>query len=192
MSKLSKVLIYLGAFLITLSLAFMITFVILTNKSQTTCEKIICQLETILPEKNDGFSYGFSLEEMPVLEIEGKDVCGIVEIPKYSLKLPINNEYGYFEIKSMPSRASGSVYDNSLIIAGVNKKGQFDCADNISIGDEINIFDMTGSQFSYVINDISHSKSADENYFISDDDLTLIIKDEYSFESIIVCCTKKF
>jgi len=190
MSKISKGLISIGALLIVLSLAFLITSTIITNKSKDECEKIISKLEMILPKENDGFAYVFSSEEMPVLEVENKDICGIVEMPKYNLKLPINNEYSY-RIKSMPNRISGSAYDSSLTISGSDKKGQFDCVNQIEIGDEINIIDMTGAQFSYEIYDIYRSKTADKNYFISDDDLTLIIKQEYALECVIVCCKLK-
>lgn len=191
MSKVSKIFVFIGTFLIVLSFAFLITSTIISNKSQVECEKIISKLEMILPKENEGFSYVFSSEEMPVLEVENKDICGIVEIPKYNLKLPINNEYGYFKIKSMPSRISGSVYDNSFVISGVDKKGQFECANQIEIGDEITVTDMTGSQFSYEINDIFRCESGKSNSFVSDDDLTLVIKDEFSFESVVVCCIAK-
>ena len=120
MSKISKFFIFIGTFLIVLSFAFLITSAIISNKSQVECEKIISNLEMILPKENDGFAYVFSSEEMPVLEVENKDICGIVEMPKFNLKLPINNEYGYFKIKSMPSRISGSVYDNSFANAAIS------------------------------------------------------------------------
>ena len=191
MSKVSKFLIFIGTFLIVLSFAFLITSAIISNKSQVTCEKIIAQLETMLPERSAGFPYGYSSIEMPVLEIEGKDIVGIIEMPKFNLKLPINNGYSYFKMKSMPSRISGSVYDNSFVISGVDKKGQFECVNQIEIGDEITVTDMTGSQFSYEINDIYRSESGKSNSFVSDDDLTLIIKQEYALECVIVCCKLK-
>ena len=91
MSKLSKFFVGLGVFLIVLSLCLTVTSVVLSKVSQNQCEKIVSQIDELFLEKSEGVVDNYSLVEMPALEIENQDVVGVVEIPRFSLKLPVCN-----------------------------------------------------------------------------------------------------
>lgn len=189
MSKLSKFFVFFGVFLVVLSLCLTITSVVLTKTSQAKAEKIIAQVEELFETKVEGVNDDYSSMEMPALEIENQDVVGVVEIPRFDLKLPVCNDFGFLKVQSFPRVMLGSVYDNSLVVIASDKQSQFSCVNSLEIGEKVNVVDMTGAEFSYEINDIFRSKSA-TNSLTTESDFTLVIKQEHSFEYVIVCCTK--
>ena len=192
MSKKSKVLIIIGVFLIVLSCLFLINSQLINQKSQTNSAEIIATLNEIIPERFSGMPDDFSSMEMPVVEIKNEDIVAILEIQRFGLELPVGNEWDSKNTKFFPRRFVGSVYDNSLVIGGSDRPNQFDCMDKIQIGEDVKVTDITGAQFCYEVSNIFRSKSADSETLTKDDsDLTLWVKDEFSLDYIIVCCTIK-
>ena len=76
-----------------------------------------------------------------------------------------------------------------MVVIASDKQSQFSCVNSLEIGEKVNVVDMTGAEFSYEINDIFRSESA-TNSLTTESDFTLVIKQEHSFEYVIVCCTK--
>lgn len=131
----------------------------------------------------------YSVMEMPVLEIEGQDFSGIVDIPAFGLMLPIYNTWDSRKVTSFPCRFYGTVYDGSLIVGGSDQEGQFDCFEKIQNGSTVIITDMTGAEFYYTVVRIDRAKSAEADILINEDaDLTLFVRDAYSLDYIIVRC----
>ena len=56
----------------------------------------------------------------PVLEINGADYAALLEIPSQGVTLPISNQWNSMRLTHSPSRFSGSAYDNSLVIGGID------------------------------------------------------------------------
>ncbi len=190
MSKKSKILIIVGVVLIFSSFLLMIFSHITAKNAKLESEKIVSQLEVILSERSEGVAENYLSLEMPVLEVENQDVVGIVEIPNYKIKLPVFNEWDSNMSSYSVRRITGSVYDNSLVIGGSDK--QFECVSEIQIGEEINLVDMTGAEFSYEISEIFRSKQEKfESLLTHNDDFMILVQEQNTMEYIVICCKLK-
>ena len=105
------------------------------------------------------------------------------------MKLPIYSSWEDGSVAKYPCRFWGSAYDNSLIVGGSDRKGQFDFCSRLDLGDKIRITDMTGTEFSYEVVRIDRRKQADLQTFEEVDcDLTLFVRDSSTLNYIIVRC----
>lgn len=88
-------------------------------------------------------------EEMPVLELDGNQYIGTLELASMGITLPVMSEWSYPKLKLSPCRFSGSIYQDDLIIAGHNYSSHFACLKAMNVGDEIIFTDAEGCEFSY-------------------------------------------
>lgn len=185
----SKWFILIGSLLILVSLGILIYSEMFASNSQKEAEEILQSLEEILPSVTLGEKDDFSSMDMPVLELNGRDIVATVDFPEWAVKLPIDNQWDLKGLKALPQRFSGSVYDDSLIIGGSNQEGSFDCLKKVDLGDRVIITDMTGAYFPYEIASIERKKSADEETLADDRfDLVLFVEDDESDKYIMVGC----
>ena len=106
--------------------------------------------------------------------------------------MPIGNTWDKGKVISHPCRFYGSVYDGTLIIGGYDQAGQFDFFDRIYSNVTIKVTDMTGSTFSYVVERVERSSTAQAEVFMDEDsDLTLFVRDAQLLEYIILRCVMK-
>ena len=188
MRRLGKIITVLGLVLVLGGLATVITTEVLSRNSEKTAQKIVEQLNTLLPEKSEGVMENYSNNLMPVLEIEGKDVCATVNIPDFSVTLPVLNVWDKASVK-LPCRFEGNLYNGSLIIGGSDQKGQFDFFDKIEDGSTVTVTDMSGAVFNFTVDRVERRKSAEKQVLESENaDLTLFVRDKLSMEYIIVRC----
>lgn len=89
--------------------------------------------------------------EMPVETIDNRDYIGVLEIPDLELVLPIISEWSYPALKQAPCRYEGSVYQDSLIIAGHNYKSHLGRLKNLKGGEEVTFTDVEGNVFRYEV-----------------------------------------
>ena len=89
--------------------------------------------------------------EMPVIEVEGHDYVGYLNIPALGLDLPVMESWSYPNLKLSPCRYKGSVYDNDLIIAAHNYQRHFGGLKTLSPGDEVRFTDGDGNVFTYSV-----------------------------------------
>ena len=87
--------------------------------------------------------------EMPVENIDGTDVIGVLRIPALELELPVISEWSYPDLKTAPCRYSGSAYLDNLIICGHNYASHFGNLKNLWEGDLATFTDMDGNVFTY-------------------------------------------
>lgn len=90
-------------------------------------------------------------EEMPVLELDGNQYIGTLELASMGITLPVMSEWSYPKLKLSPCRFSGSIYQDDLIIAGHNYFSHFACLKDLDVGDEVFFTDAEGRVFSYVV-----------------------------------------
>lgn len=144
-------------------------------------------LWTLIPDPQSAVPEERSDNTMPVLSLEGTDFVGILELPSYGSTLPVCAVWG--KPSRYPCRFSGSIYDNSMQIGGTSQKGQYDFYREISVGDRLFFTDMTGSRYTYEVNDIRYEKHADQGTLrVEDAALTLFIKNVYAFEYVVIFC----
>lgn len=90
-------------------------------------------------------------EEMPVLDLDGNQYIGTLELASMGITLPVMSEWSYPKLKLSPCRFSGSIYQDDLIIAGHNYSSHFACLKDLDVGDEIIFTDAEGREFSYMV-----------------------------------------
>lgn len=89
--------------------------------------------------------------EMPTIEIDGEHYIGRLDVPKLSLALPICGEWSYPLLKVSPCRYTGSVYDDSMTIAGHNYRRHFSRLVQLKKGDIITFTDANGYVWTYAV-----------------------------------------
>ena len=124
---------------------------------------------------------------MSVLSIDGIDFVGIVEFPGYGSMLPVCAAWG--KTTKYPCYFSGSVYDGTLQIGATTQKGQYDFYRELSLGDTVLFTDMEGNCYTYAITGLHSAKHVDQAALQREDaQLTLFIKNIYSFDYLIIYC----
>lgn len=112
--------------------------------------------------------------EMPVIEVDGKEYIGILQIPALNLSLPVMSQWSYEGLSIAPCRYSGSAYQGHLVIAGHNYQSCFGPLKSLSAGEQVIFTDVKGRSFLYETAGIEIVNSADFDEMLSDEwDLTL-------------------
>lgn len=186
---LSVAIMVFGILLILGAAAALVYIQVSSDIGAKNAQQILVQAEVRIPTVIDLVPEERWNNTMPSMEIDGVNVVGILEIPKYSCKLPVHATWNTGLSGSMPCRYTGSIYDRTLIIGGSDREGQLDFAGQISIDDRIFLTDMEGGRYSYHVTAIHRSDSADTDELMSkDSDLTIFIKNSLSMEYIIIRC----
>ena len=180
-----KIFIIIGAALIVIATAVLIFWQWGIQESQEQAEIYVDEIRNVLPEIRDAAVEERRDNTMPVLSVEGTDFVGILEMPRYQSVLPVCASWG----ENYPSKFDGSIYDRTIKIGATTQAGQYDFYREISAGDSVFFTDMGGNRYAYTVADIRYEDNADmETLERKDADLTLFIKNIYSFEYIILFC----
>ena len=173
----------LGICLILLSLALLASFQLRRKTDAAHTGKIAEKMEILLPERTPaGIRSG---EDMPVLEIDGRDYVALVEVPAFGLALPVADQWDSRTL----SRFSGSAYGNTLVIGGPDHPKQLGFCAQIDPGAPITVTDMTGGQLAYTVIRVDRSKNADAEWLQDTAfDLTVFCRDTLSSDYIAVRC----
>ena len=137
---------------------------------------------------------GFSdiLPAMPLLAYGQNDYSALLTVENENLCLPIREPKDGDDGTEGPFRDSGSVYDNTLVIGGMNIGGQFGCFARMDIGDPILLTDMRGRDFYYRVLMIRRTRSPDWDAFRAQGaDLILYAFTPYRDVSCVVLCRKQ-
>lgn len=182
-----SVCIYGGCILIVFALILLILWQISIYKAAETNAKNTASILELIPNPEAAVLESRNDNKLPILSISGTDYVGILEFPAYDSILPVQANWN----KALPSPAvyEGSIYDRSMIIGATTQYGQYSFFRNINVSDILYFTDMTGNQYAYTISDILYRDHADnESLHAENADLTLFIKNIYSFEYIILYC----
>lgn len=192
MNKIRKGILVIGCLLIVSGVSLLTLFCVRINSANRRNDEIVHIINTILPERRDGNQEPGRDTNMPVLEIQEESLIALLEIPSYGLALPVGEKWNKSKITSYPCRFRGTAYDGSLVIGGSDQSGMFDFFDRIYEGTAVKVTDMTGTQFSYVVDRIDRSKSAEAEILVDyNADLTLFVRDAQLLEYIILRCLEK-
>jgi sortase A len=116
----------------------------------------------------------FSIDEMPVKNVQGTDFAAVLSIPSLSLELPVRNEWSYPGLRRSPCRYAGSAYTRNLVICGHNYTAHFGNLKKLSEGDDVTVTAMNGDEFRYRVRTVSElSPSSVSEMTESAYDLTL-------------------
>ena len=89
--------------------------------------------------------------EMTVVEVNGHDYIGYIEIPAISLSLPVMAEWSDERLKITPCRHFGATWTDDLVIAGHNYRRHFASLKKLVPGDSVSFTDMDGNVIAYVV-----------------------------------------
>ncbi len=152
--------------------------------------EIVDTLFTLMPTVRSGVQDDRVDMNMPMLEIDGENFVGIIEIPLFNRKLPVCGSWNKHKVSEFPCRYSGSLYDGNLIIGGSDAAGQFDFAENISIGDSVFLTDMVGGQYFYRVEWIETTSDVSTENLVSDTaDMILFARNTYSLDYTVIQCS---
>jgi len=107
--------------------------------------------------------------EMPVVNYDGYDYIGVLEIPMLGLRLPIISQWSYPGLKIAPCRYVGSAYTNNMVISAHNYQRHFGRINELRPGNTVLFTDVDGNVFKYEVvlketlapNDVDSMKYAD-------------------------------
>lgn len=89
--------------------------------------------------------------DMPVIQIDGRDYIGYLEIPALELDLPVMSEWSYPNLKISPCRFAGSVYLNNMVLCAHNYERHFGGLKNLTVGDAVRFTDAEGYVFDFSV-----------------------------------------
>ena len=187
--KLSAICLILGAALvITAGVAFAAEH-FSEKQAKKDAAVILQQTVALLPQRTDRVPQERGNNAMASMEMDGVNVAGVVEVPKYGLQLPLASAWDTGLVVSMPCRFGGSIYDSSLIIGAVDSEGQFSFASRMEVGDTIVLTDMEGGRYTYRVEAIQHSKHAGRSKLEAGDyALTIFVKDSQNNQYLLIRC----
>ncbi len=88
--------------------------------------------------------------EMPVINVQGWEYIGLLEIPALNLSLPVMSEWSYAGLYYAPCRFDGSAYNDDLVIIGHNYNCHFGHLNELPDGSAVIFTDAEGTRFEYV------------------------------------------
>lgn len=186
-SVVPKICVTVGVCLLLVGVLTLISWQWTIYSSMEKMQTDLQTIRTLIPEPQ-----GAALEEhrdyaMPVLSVEGTDFIGILEMPQYESALPVCADWG--KITKHPCKLAGSIYDRSMQIGATTQKGQYDFYREISVGDAVLFTDAQGNRYTYTVKKLQYEECADQTALHREDAaLTLLIKNIYGFEYLIVSC----
>ena len=89
-----------------------------------------------------------------VINIDGLDYIGYIEIPKLDLDLPILDKWDMEDIHIAPCRYSGSLDENNLVLASHDYRKHFYFIKDLSVGDEVTFIKVDGEKIEYQVSDV--------------------------------------
>lgn len=190
-NKFTLIIAVLGVVLILFGVGTLGVSRINQSKATENASETVLALRSLMPEIKSAVSCERYNYTMPMLEINGDNFIGIIEIPLYDTCLPVCGVWSKSDINKYPCRFTGSTYDGSLVIGGSDNKGQFDFMKLISIGDAVYITDTSGNRFGYTVADIVITDDVSaENLCSAEHELTFYARNTYNLKYTIVRCTE--
>ena len=89
--------------------------------------------------------------ELPVVELDGYEYVGYVEIPALEVELPVMADWDYDRLKIAPCRQFGSSRTDDLVIAAHNYQTHFGRLKELQEGDTVRFTDMEGIVNTYAV-----------------------------------------
>ncbi len=142
----------IGIILMFLSACFVIRNINENEEAGKSSSKYLDAVKAQIPGNYSGYQATVKKTgEMPAIESEGYSFIGTIKIPSLSIELPVQSNWSSINAKKSPCRYVGSVYENSLIIAGHNYDRHFGRLKMLNSKDKIIVTDTLGNEFGYEV-----------------------------------------
>lgn len=191
--------ILLGMAMIIASILWASYNIYMTDHAGKVAEAAAKQLEETIPtastdetgEESPDYVLNPNMD-MPVKKLNGTIYIGLLEIPDLGLKLPVQKEWSYSNMKISPCRYEGSIYTNDMVICGHNYTRHFWPLFRIQTGTDVYFTDMDGNRFAYQVMEREILNGNDVEDMISGDwDLTLFTCNSSGTSRVTVRLMKK-
>lgn len=159
--KPGTLLMALGLLLIAAALAFTGYNIWDSNRAGEAAAAVITELQ--IPEKIQPATpiLHKSMEEknveyppMATQTINGYDYIGTLEVPCFSLELPVMAQWDYDRLQISPCLYSGSYFTGDLVICGHNYPTHFSYLKSIALNEDIYLTTVDGYRYHYRVDNI--------------------------------------
>lgn len=131
-------------------------------------------VDSILGKISDEQDVAKTIDDMPVVTIDGFDYIGTLKIPEINKELPVMKDWDYDRLRISPCRYAGSVYTHDFVIAGHNYRVHLGPISNLEPGDDVYFIDAAGKEYKYKVEKLETlKKTAVEEMKSGGWDLTL-------------------
>ena len=95
-------------------------------------------------------------EEMPRLELNGRDYIGLIELPEYGVSLPVAADWDTGLFPFRPACYSGTLYSGTLVIGGSGGEDCFVFISQLDAGECVMFTDARGVRYAFTVSRITH------------------------------------
>ncbi len=191
--RLSRALLIAGILLLSLALLLLLLEVTAQKKAPTARAQVLSILYRSMPTPHDAAPDDRIDMTMPAIKVQKDSYCGILQIPRYEVELPLLETWDPGKQALAPGRFTGSLYDGTLVIGASDQAGQMQCADRIEHGELLLITDMTGGRYSYTVKQILIKRHLPAQTLVTRDaDLVLFVKNSFSLDYTVILCDFSF
>ena len=188
-SKFSRICIALGSGLILAAAVLLLWHGIRAENGRVDAEAILQKTLSLLPPGMDAVPEARGNNRMPSRQMDGLDVAGVLEFPRYGKILPLASRWDTNRVNHLPCRFAGSIYDSSLIIGAVDSHDQLPFAGEMEVGTQIVLTDMEGGRYHYRVAAIHHAKHTSLSKLRQGDyPLTIFVKDSEHNQYLLIRC----
>lgn len=182
--------ITLGAILVIASIGLLVYsmrgYEIDTNNAIVQIEKLLPKITQSVPQEKGN-------NAMSSMEIDGESYVALLEMDMYKFKMPVRSVWDEKAVEAVPCRYSGSIYNNTLVIAATDAEGQMDFVNSVNTGDRLTVTDMRGEQFSYKVVKVENSNTATDEELNTDEfDLTIFVEYSGPTDYLFIRCDSDF
>lgn len=152
--KLGQFMIELGTVLLLLALSLFLYNQWEASRAQEAASQVVSQISVVI---EDNAAYSAYIEEgsgETTVEIDGYSYIGTLDIPKFGLELPVQEEWSYAGLKIAPGRYSGSAATHDLVICAHNYERHFGRLSEMETGDTIIFTAVDGTVYTYEVTEI--------------------------------------
>ncbi len=168
-----------------LAAAALLTFQLAAeHRVQGRLPTITADLTALLTDRTTGFSGIQSDARMPSAELEGENVCGLLEYG--GAAMPVFAEFDSRNAARRPAVFSGSAYDGSLVLGG--NAESFGFLQTLAGGESVTFTDLLGRSFAYRVDSIRHAEKLSDGLAAGSAELTLFVRISGSY--LIARCTE--
>lgn len=180
--KPGTLLMALGLLLIAAALAFTGYNIWDSNRAGEAAAAIVTELQ--IPEKIQPATpiLHKSLEEknvefppMATQTINGYDYIGTLEVPCFSLELPVMAQWDYDRLQISPCLYSGSYFTGDLVICGHNYPTHFSYLKSIALNEDIYLTTVDGYRYHYRVDNIETLEPTDVSQMVEPTDWELTL-----------------
>lgn len=151
MSKLGKILISIGVFMLLAS-ACLVAYN--ANIESNAEQQVLGTADVLLENIRETASVPQFLQTEDAangFEIDGVSYMAVLSIPDLGRLLPIASKWNEVNLKTAPCYYSGSAEDGALVLAGHNYRAHFGGIENLPIGSEILLTLANGTERRYQV-----------------------------------------